>query len=109
MKFVTQTAGKAKITWQQTSSDTKASLTAANIVNAAGEKAIGVLITLETYDVRYTLDGDTSPTITGVGHKMIANSGLILDNPGEVRDFQFISKTTGEHGVLTITSLFLRL
>ena len=111
MRFATQTSGKAKITWKQTSTNDAAGLAAANIVGDAGQDAVGALITCETYDIRYTLDG-TAPEGSGdddFGHIMYAGAGIILDDPGQVQNFQFISKTADEHGVLHITSFFAKL
>lgn len=112
MRFATQTSGKCKITWKQTSANSAAGLTAANIVGAAGQNAIGALITLETQDIRYTLDGDNDPTGSGgadFGHVIQANGGLVLDDPGKVQNFRFCSKTAGSHGVLHISSFFAKL
>jgi len=113
MRFATQTSGKAKITWQQTSTNTAAGLTAANIIGAALQNAVGALITSETYDIRYTLDGTTPTTSTGdgadFGHIMYAGAGIILDDPGQIQNFQFVSKTADSHGVLHITSFFAKL
>lgn len=113
MRFATQTSGKAKITWKQTSTDTAAGLTAANIVGSVSEqKAIGALITCETKDVRYTLDGVNSPTGSGgadFGHVLAAGESLILDSPDHVANFSFVTKTAGDHGVLHITSFFAKL
>jgi len=111
MRFATQTSGKAKITWKQTSTNTAAGLTAANIIGVALQNAVGALITNETNDIRYTLDG-TAPTGSGsanFGHVMSAGGGVILDDPGQIQNFQFCSKTAGSHGVLHITSFFAKL
>jgi len=113
MRFATQTSGKAKITWKQTSTDTAAGLTAANIVGSVSEqKAIGALITCETNDVRYTLDGANDPTGSGganFGHVLAAGGGLVLDSPDHIENFKFVSKTASSHGVLHITSFFAKL
>lgn len=113
MRFATQTSGKAKITWKQTSANSAAGLTAANIVSDNAEQnAIGALITLETNDIRYTLDGSNDPTGSGsanFGHVLAAAGGLVLDSPDQVQNFKFCSKTAGSHGVLHITSFFAKL
>ena len=114
MRFATQTSGKAKITWTQTSTNAAAGLTAANVVGAALQNAVGALITNETYDIRYTLDGANDPTYSegdgsDFGHIMYAGAGIILDDPGQIQDFKFVSKTKDEHGVLHITSFFAKL
>ena len=111
MRFATQTSGKAKITWKQTSANSAAGLTAANIIGAALQNAVGALITVETNNIRYTLDG-TAPTGSGgadFGHIMYAGAGIILDDPGQIQDFQFCSLTAGSAGVLHITSFFAKL
>jgi len=112
MRFATQTSGKCKLTWKQTSSDTAAGLTAANIVGAALQDAVGALITVETQDIRYTLDGVTTPTIstgTAVGHVLTSGKSLVLDDPGQIQNFSFVSKTAGSHGVVHISSFFAKL
>lgn len=109
MRFATQTSGKAKITWTQTSTNAAAGLTAANIVGAALQNAVGALITNEDNDIRYSLDGANSPTKNGFGHIMYASAGIILDDPGQIQDFEFCDKTDGSHGVLHITSFFAKL
>ena len=115
MRFATQTSGKAKITWQQTSSNTAAGLTAANIVNGTTDpiqNAVGAIITVETQDIRYTLDGTNPPTGSGgadFGHVIKANGGVVLDDPGQVQNFSFCSLTAGSHGVLHISSFFAKL
>jgi len=113
MRFATQTSGKAKITWKQTSTNSAAGLTAANIVGGeSGQTAVGALITCETNDVRYTLDGANDPTGSGgadFGHVMPAGGGIILDSPDHVQNFKFVSKTADSHGVLHITSFFAKL
>lgn len=112
MRFVTQTSGKTKITWKQTSANAAAGLTAANIVGAAGQNAVGALVTCETYDVRYTLDGTNDPTGSGganFGHVLPAGGGILLDSPDQVQNFSFCNKTAGENGVLHISSFFVKL
>lgn len=114
MRFVTQTTGKPKITWQQTSSNTAAGLTAANLVSATAEQqAVAVLITCETNDVRYALDGQDPTTSTGdganFGHVLASGDALVLDNPKTIQNFEFVSKTADSAGVLTITSFFAKL
>jgi hypothetical protein len=109
MNYVTTISGKPKITWQQTSANTAAGLTAANIVSASGYKAIGALITCETNNVRYSLDGSNDPDTDGFGHLLLANAGLVLDNPKQIENFTFVSATADSAGILTITSLFGRL
>lgn len=113
MRFATQTSGKCKLTWKQTSSNTAAGLTAANVVSDSAEQnAIGALITVETNDIRYTLDGETTPESSGgdsIGHVMPAGGGLFMDDPGQIQNFNFISKTAGSAGVLHISSFFAKL
>lgn len=117
MRFVMQTSGKCKITWKQTSANAAAGLTAANIVSATGpdsvsHNAVGAIITVETNDIRYTLDGDNDPTGSGgadFGHVLKADGGLVLDDPKQVQNFSFCSKTAGSAGVLHISSFFAKL
>jgi len=112
MRFATQTSGKCKITWKQTSTNSAAGLTAANIVGDAGQNAVGVRITLETNSIRYTLDGEHDPTGSGganFGHVMAKDTILILDDPGQIQNFKFISHTASSHGIIHVSSFFAKL
>ena len=116
MRFSTQTSGKAKITWAQTSTNAAASLTAANLNNGQTgvdlQNAVGALITNEDNDVRFTLDGSHDPTTstgTKLGHVLAKDDSIALNDPGQIQDFKFCSLTAGSHGILHITSFFNKL
>ncbi len=62
---------------------------------------VGVLITCETYDIRFAWG--TDPVIDGVGHLLVVGQSLKLTNPKQITDFRFIDKTLQENAVLMIT------
>ncbi len=97
--------GVAGDTWTQTSTNAKASLTAANLLSAKNNRAIGVLITCETQPIKYTF-GDSDPVSDGLGHVLAAAGSIKIMNSANVKTFQFISSTAGSHGVLQITPIF---
>jgi hypothetical protein len=64
-------------------------LTAATYNAAAnGAKECRAFITLETNQIRYTLDG-TTPSST-VGHLLNPDESLVLENMSQIRGFQAI-------------------
>ena len=97
--------GVAGDTWSQTSTNAKASLTAANLLSAKNNRAIGVLITCETQAVKFTF-GDSDPVSDGLGHILASAQSIQINNSSSIKSFQFISSTAGSHGVLQITPFF---
>ncbi len=92
-------------TWTQTSTNAKASLTAANLLSAKNNRAVGVLITCETQPVKYTY-GDSDPVSDGLGHVLAAAGNVEIMNSANAKTFQFISSVASAHGVLQITPFF---
>ena len=66
-----------------------AGLTTSKYGPPSGAKAISALITSETAQIRYTLDGSTTPT-SDIGHLMSPGDALILDDSTAVKNFKFI-------------------
>ena len=105
MKNVFTMDGAPGDTWTQTSTNTKASLTSANLLSSKNNRAISVLITCETNDVKFTI-GDSDPVSSGLGHVLAKDQSIMLSNAGVLKTFQFISSAAGSHGVLQITPFF---
>ncbi len=62
---------------------------------------VGVLITCETYDIRFAWG--TAPVQAGVGHLLVVGQSMKLTNHKQILDFRFINKTNAENSVLMIT------
>ena len=62
---------------------------------------VGVLITVETYDIRFSWG--TDPVQNGVGHLLTVGQSIKLTNPKQILDFRFINKTNAENSILMIT------
>ncbi len=67
-----------------------------------GSSAQTVFCTLETAQIRFTLDG-TAPT-TSVGHLLEAGQTLTIKNPGDIKNFRAIR--TGSDASLKCTYRF---
>ena len=62
-------------------------------------RARKAFLTLETAQIRFTLDGTT--VTSSVGHLMEVGQILTLENPDEIRNFRAIR--TGSSGTLKVT------
>jgi hypothetical protein len=74
----------------------------------AGKKARAALISVETADVRFTIDG-TTPTVTsGTGAGHLLNAGMFYELAGEnnVSNFRCINAVASSGAVLKCTYLF---
>jgi len=94
--------GAAQIAYGQPSSIDPRSLQVSSPVVASS-----VLITVETFSIRYTLGGAT-PTQgpSGVGHSAQVGQLIVLDNPADVASFRFINLTNGSAAALMVTAGF---
>ena len=57
--------------------------------NVSGMKDVSALLTLESAQIRYTLDGATTPT-SSVGHLMNPGDSLILESSTALANFKAI-------------------
>lgn len=73
----------------------------ANIVTNNSRNAVRVVITCETYPIRYAFGG-VIPTNT-VGHILAANGSLIIGHPAGIASFRFINASAGNNAALQIT------
>jgi len=105
MKNVFSMDGVPGTTFTQTSTDASQALTAASVLSSDGNRAIAVLITCETKDIKFVLGGAT-PVSAGLGHILATSQSIILSNSSAVKSFRFISSTAGQAGVLQITPFF---
>lgn len=104
MKNVFSMDGVPGATFTQTSSDAAAALTAANLVTSDGGRAIGVLITCETNDVRFAMAA--TPVADGLGHILASGNSIYLANSGAIKNFKFVSAAAGVAGVIMVTPFF---
>ncbi len=72
-----------------------------------GIPAIAAIITGETQNIKYCL-GDAVPTqgASGLGHTLVALTGIRLTNPQQIATFSFISAASGTHGAIQVTMEF---
>ena len=84
-------------------------------VDVSGNPAVGMIITCEDNDIRFTMGGNiTTPTypptqgVTGLGHVLYAGQSLYVSSSATVRTFQFINYTNGLDAVIQVTPLFDR-
>ena len=107
MMNVITTRGMPGDTFSQTSTNTAAALTAANILGSSGARAIGALITFDSNDIKYCMGGAT-PVSSALGHiaDVSVNPTLWLDSGNAVKTFKFISAVAGAHGVIHVTPFF---
>ena len=105
MRQAFQMDGVPGATFTQTSTNVAAVLTAANLLSSNGNRAISVLITCETNDVKFCL-GDAVPVSSGLGHILAVEQSILLTNSGAISGLQIISAVAGAHGVLMITPFF---
>jgi hypothetical protein len=105
---VTEINGYPGTTRSVTSSNTAQALTSSYITNGtltSQKEAIGLVVTCETNDVRVTWCG-TAPTTssgTAFGHILTVGQSLRINNPEAIKNFKYVSKTAGSHGVLHYT------
>lgn len=72
-----------------------------------GVPAIAAIITGETQNIRYCL-GNAVPTqgANGLGHTLVALTGIRLANPQQIATFSFISAVGQTHGAIQVTMEF---
>ena len=91
-------------TFSMTASSTAQSLTAANLLNTASEKAIWAEITAIDYAILYAFG--TDPVSSSFGHILGADQTMTLSSPGDIRSFKFASKIAGSNATVVITPKF---
>ena len=80
--------------------NTAIGFTVATITNTRSETAIKAVVTVETAQIRYRVDGE-NPSST-VGHVLDDGDVLVLQGESEILDFRAI-KTTGTNGKIQCT------
>lgn len=70
------------------------------LVNADNVQASSAFITVETYPIRYAFGIAPTQGVNGLGHVLAAGQSIILDNPDDILNFQFINATNGQTAVL---------
>ena len=94
--------GTAGITQTVVSADTAKTLGSV-ITFDSTKHTIGVIISCETYDVRFTFN--VAPT-TSLGHLLSATQSVQFNNGETAKQFRFISASAGSHGTLMVTPLY---
>ncbi len=90
-----------------TGGDTAASLSA-SIITSAGRSMQGMIITVDTYNIRIAFNG-ISPTqgAGGVGHTLIKDQMPILIMGADLcSTMKYINTTNGQNGYLHLTPLY---
>lgn len=76
--------------------------------NFIGQRAKAALISVETADIRFTLDG-TTPVVTGAseaGHLMAYNSSFIISGASNVAKFKCINAVNASGAKVKCTYFF---
>jgi len=101
---VTGTAGD---TITEAATDAKQNLdadTALAFKDSDGSLISGLLISVETYDLKFC-HGST-PVQGGLGHTLISGQTYYIRNPANIRSFNYINETNGENAVLMLTPFY---
>jgi hypothetical protein len=90
------------------SSDTAVTLQAAYEAGGGtwivgGRPPSGVLITVETNGIRFTL-GNSTPSVDNVGHVLDSGTSIRLFNTGMIESMKACNKSAGSNGVMQITT-----
>ena len=75
---------------------------------AAGLSPKMALISVETYSMRWTIDG-TNPTLTAgtsFGHLTVSGAGIEVRGYGNVRNFKCVNAVSGENSVIKYSLLY---
>ena len=100
------TNGVAGTSFKQTSTDTAVVLTAASLLSDDGNRPIGVLISCQTYTVRFAFNATPVAGAGGLGHDLADKESVYLETAGSIKAIKVVSAGSGSHGVLTITPFF---
>lgn len=95
--------GTPGITARVAAADTVKVLTTAVAPAGTSKRPTAVLITCETFDVRFSFGVDPVNSGTTLGHVLATGQSLRVSNPAAVGDLRFINKTAGSNGLLQVT------
>ena len=99
--------GAPGTTFRMASTDVAQYLTPANLINSAGKRATGVLITVETNSIRFGFNATITETgAGGLGHLLTAGSSYKISSPKGAQQFKFLSAAAGVHGAIIATAEF---
>lgn len=76
--------------------------------NLVGKKARAAIISVETADIRFTIDG-TTPTVTvgtGAGHLLYSGNSFIVQGEKNVSNFRCINAVASSGAKVKCTFLF---
>lgn len=71
---------------------------------ADGFSPIGMLVSVETQDARFSCGGGT-PTVTGLGHLLAAGSSMMFSGDG-LNTCKFIPKTAGSYPLVQMSPIY---
>ncbi len=101
--------GAPEKTYQVTVTDTAKTLIASvgtNFMQTAGSRpknVVGVIITCETYNIRFTLGSQSADPSTTFGHILYSGQSLRLANPTAIQYMKIINAETGKAAVIHVT------
>ena len=98
--------GVPGVTFRMASTDIAQALTPTNLINAAGRRAIAVLITCETQNIRFAFGVTPTEGASGLGHIIYPEGSFNMASARAAQTFRFISAAAGVHGALLITPFF---
>lgn len=98
--------GTPGTTFRMASTDVAQYLTPANLINSAGKRATGVLITVETNSIRFGFNATITEGASGLGHLLTAGSSYKISSPKGAQQFKFLSAAAGVHGAIIATAEF---
>lgn len=104
---VIEIAGKTGNTITDVASDASQNLdTDSSLVfkDSAGGLLTGLLITVETYDIKFCFG--STPAQGGLGHILRDGQSLYIRSPANARAFNYINKTAGSNAVLMLTPFY---
>jgi len=99
--------GKAGKTFSELSTNTAQTLDAGTTLafkDSDGRLITALLIQVQDNDIRFCY-GDT-PVQGGLGMVLIIGQTLYLENPANIRAFEYISNTSGNHATMMITPFY---
>jgi len=104
---ILEVRGKAGKTFSEASTNTAQTLDAGTTLafkDSDGRLITSLLIQIQDNDIRFCF-GDT-PVQGGLGMILAKDQDLYLENPANIRAFEYISKTAGAHATMMITPFY---
>ena len=110
MRLTTPLNGTAEDTILIACTDLVQAFTAVQLASALGNRPIGCLITVEgQQSIRYGFNTALTQGAEGsgaIGHILYAAQYLILNNPGNIRVFNFINMLNGQDAFIQVSMMY---